>query len=47
MFEEDFLIDQLLRLGKRSCKHSYTKNTNLDLGRKTIDKVKNMISRYI
>ena len=42
MFEEDFLIDQLERLGKSNAKHSYTKITNIDLGRKTILKIPNL-----
>ena len=42
MFEEDFFIDQLQRLGKSSSKHSYTKITNLDFGRKVVARIPNM-----
>lgn len=42
MFEEDFLQDQLQRLGKGGCKSSYTKITNLEFGRKVINRIPNM-----
>ena len=42
MFEEDFFIDQLQRLGKRDSKHSYTKITNIDFGRKVVNRIPNM-----
>lgn len=42
MFEEDFFIDQLQRLGKKDCKHSYTKITNIDFGRKVVNRIPNM-----
>ncbi|MBT6013520.1 MAG: bifunctional response regulator/alkaline phosphatase family protein [Flavobacteriales bacterium] len=42
MFEEDFFVDQLQRLGKGSCKHSYTKITNIEFGRKVIFRIPNM-----
>ena len=42
MFEEDFLKDQLQRLGKGSCKSSYTKITNIEFGRKVINRIPNM-----
>ena len=42
MFEEDFFIDQLQRLGKKDSKHSYTKITNIDFGRKVVNRIPNM-----
>jgi len=42
MFEEDFLIDQLRRLDYNDVKSSYTKITNIDFGRKVINRVDNM-----
>ena len=42
MFEAEFLADNLQRLGKGSCKHSYTKITNIDAGRKAISQIPNM-----
>ena len=42
MFEEDFFVDQLQRLGKRESKHSYTKITNIDFGRKVVPRIPNM-----
>jgi len=42
MFEEDFFVDQLQRLGKRESKHSYTKITNIDFGRKVVNRIPNM-----
>jgi len=42
MFEEDFLIDQLKRLNYNNVKSSYTKITNIDFGRKVINKIDNM-----
>jgi len=47
MYEEDFLVDQLRRLGKGSCKHSYTKITNLEVGKRTVSKIKNMQNNNI
>jgi ABC-type antimicrobial peptide transport system permease subunit len=42
MFEEEFLLDNLQRLGKGASKASYTKITNLDFGRKAVNKIPNM-----
>ncbi len=42
MFEEEFLLDNLQRLGKGGSKASYTKITNLDFGRKVVNKIPNM-----
>jgi hypothetical protein len=42
MFEEDFFVDQLQRLGKGDSKYSYTKITNIDFGRKVINRIPNM-----
>jgi len=42
MFESHFLSDNLQRLGKGSSKHSYTKITNIDAGRKVVNQVPNM-----
>ena len=42
MFEEEFLVDNLRRLGKASLRYSYTKITNIDFGRKVINKIPNM-----
>ena len=42
MFEDEFLSDNLQRLGKGSCKRSYTKITNIDSGRKVAAKISNM-----
>ena len=42
MFEAEFLVDNLQRLGKGSCKHSYTKITNIEFGRKVVNKIPNM-----
>ena len=42
MFEEDFFVDQLQRLGKKESKHSYTKITNIDFGRKVVARIPNM-----
>lgn len=42
LFENDFLLDNLQRLGKKEAKTSYTKITNIESGRKTISKVQNM-----
>jgi len=42
MFEEEFLLDNLQRLGKGALKASYTKITNLDFGRKVVNKIPNM-----
>ena len=42
MFEEDFLNDQLIRNQMNDFKSSYTKITNIDFGRKVINKIDNM-----
>ena len=42
MFEEDFLKDQIKRLHIQNNKSSYTKITNIDYGRKVINKIDNM-----
>ena len=42
MFEEDFLIDNLSRSNLNQFKSSYTKITNIDFGRKVINKIENM-----
>jgi CheY-like chemotaxis protein len=42
MFEEDFLKDQIKRLHLENDKSSYTKITNIDYGRKVINKIDNM-----
>ena len=42
MFEEDFLKDQIKRLNLEHDKSSYTKITNIDYGRKVINKIDNM-----
>ncbi|MDC0204836.1 PglZ domain-containing protein [Flavobacteriales bacterium] len=47
MFEEEFLADNLQRLGKGSFKYSYTKITNLDFGRKVIARIPNMKNNAI
>jgi DNA-binding response OmpR family regulator len=47
MFEEEFLADNLQRLGKGSAKYSYTKITNIDFGRKVIARIPNMKNNAI
>tara|TARA_B100000902_G_scaffold399561_1_gene471030 strand:- start:20218 stop:21768 length:1551 start_codon:yes stop_codon:yes gene_type:complete len=42
MYEEDFLLENLKRLGKGNLKCSYTKITNIDFGRKVTSRVPNM-----
>jgi DNA-binding response OmpR family regulator len=42
MFESEFLADNLQRLGKGGCKHSYTKITNIAFGRKVVNQIPNM-----
>ena len=42
MFEEEFLVDQLKRLDYNNIKSSYTKITNIDFGRKVINRIDNM-----
>jgi len=42
MYEEEFLLDNLQMLGKGSAKTTYTKITNLNAGRKAINKIPNM-----
>jgi len=42
MFEEDFLIDNLSRSNLNQFKSTYTKITNINFGRKVINKIENM-----
>ncbi len=42
MYEEELLLDNLQMLGKSACKVSYTKITNLNIGRKVAAKISNM-----
>jgi CheY-like chemotaxis protein len=42
IYEEEFLLDNLQRLGKGGSKASYTKITNLDAGRRVVSKISNM-----
>ncbi len=42
MFEEQFLLAQLNRLGKSKIKISYNKITNIDAGRKLVDNMQNL-----
>jgi len=42
MFEEEFLLDNLQMLGKGNSKASYTKITNIDAGRKAVNRMPNM-----
>jgi len=42
MFEEEFLLDNLQMLGKGKSKVSYTKITNIDIGRRAVKKIPNM-----
>ncbi len=42
MFEEDFMLDQLQRLGHGDCKLSYSKITNIDYGKKVVNQISNM-----
>jgi len=42
MFEEQFLLAQLRRLGKSQIKASYNKITNIDAGRKLVDNMLNL-----
>ena len=42
LFEEDLLLKNLNRLGKDTSKISYTKITNIDFGRKVINKISNL-----
>ena len=42
MFEAEFLADNLQRLGQGNCKHSYTKITNIEFGRKVVNQIPNM-----
>tara|TARA_B100000214_G_scaffold78394_1_gene52917 strand:- start:440 stop:1984 length:1545 start_codon:yes stop_codon:yes gene_type:complete len=42
MYEEDFILDNLQKLGYGKSKFSYTKITNIDAGRKLISKIPNM-----
>tara|TARA_B100001142_G_C14342599_1_gene658588 strand:+ start:751 stop:2292 length:1542 start_codon:yes stop_codon:yes gene_type:complete len=42
LYEKDFLIDQLSRLGHKDCKLSYSKITNIDYGKKIVNQIPNM-----
>ena len=42
MYEKEFLLDNLQRIGKGDLKADYIKITNLDAGRKVISKIPNM-----
>ena len=42
MFEEDFLRDQLQRLGHGDYKMSYSKITNINFGKKVVNQIENM-----
>ncbi len=42
MFEEDFMLNQLQRLGHGDCKLSYSKITNIDYGKKVANQISNM-----
>ena len=42
LFEEELLLKNLNRLGKDTSKISYTKITNIDFGRKVINKISNL-----
>ena len=42
MYEKEFLLNNLQMLGKGGAKVSYTKITNLDVGRKVLNKISNM-----
>ena len=42
MYEKEFLLDNLKRLGKGDSKVSYLKITNLEAGRKVISKIPNL-----
>ena len=42
MFEKDFMLDQLQRLGHGDCKLSYSKITNIDYGKKVVNQISNM-----
>ncbi len=47
MFEEEFLLDNLQMLGKGNSKTSYTKITNIDAGRKAVNRIPNMKNNAI
>ena len=47
MFEEEFLVDNLQRLGMGKLKSSYTKITNIDFGRKVVSRIPNMRNNAI
>lgn len=47
MFEEEFLLDNLQMLGKGNSKASYTKITNIDAGRKAVNRIPNMKNNAI
>ncbi len=47
MFEEEFLLDNLQMLGKGNFKASYTKITNIDAGRKAVNRIPNMKNNAI
>ena len=47
MFEQEFLADHLKRLGKGNCKCSYTKITNIDVGRKVVNRISDMKTNHL
>ena len=47
MYEEDFLIDQISRLGYANKKISYTKITNIDYGRRVINQIPNLKNNHL
>ena len=47
MFEEEFLADNLQRLGKGKLRSSYTKITNIDYGRKVVSRIPDMRNNAI
>lgn len=46
-YEEDFLADQLKRLGKGDMKFSYTKITNHNAGKKLVDNLSNILNNKL
>ena len=47
MFEEEFLLDNLKRLGNVDCRCSYTKITNIDSGRRIASNIANMRNNHL
>jgi len=47
MYEEDFLRDQLQRLGHGDCKISYSKITNINYGKKLVNQIGNMQHNHL